>query len=268
MPELFGALGFFLAAIGIGLSLFLVLERHRRSQWTGLAEELSLQFGSDAFFAHRVFGSYRGRPILVDTWFTRGGSFRSIVCTRVRLPVHDLQGLRIKVHRRPFVARLVKKLYPAQHTATDDALSQQYKIELTPPRFATALLGPNTPFGRLLRRREAHTLRVAEDELYFVKLGLHHSQENMLAIVNILLSGAEHCEQLVENELPPRFSRRKGLPPAAQYFAMAQERDKKRLLGVYPSTLSTLFVVMLISLFCLLPISCLILIILPLLVPF
>lgn len=265
MIELFG---FFLAALGIPLSIFILLERRRRSQWTGLAEELSLKFRSNAFVAHQVFGSCRDRPILVDTWLTRHGFFRSTVCTRVRLPVRDLHGLHIEANRRGFIGRIARKFQLGERPATGHAVSDLYHVELRPRRFATRLLGPDTPFGRLLRRREAHNLRVADDELYFVKLGVHHSQEKMLAIVNILLSGAEHCEQVVENELPPRFSRRKALPSAAEYFAMEQERDRKRLLGVYPGTLSALFVVMLISLFCLLPIICLILILLPLLVPF
>lgn len=250
MLELFG---FFLVAFGIPLSIFVFLERHRRSQWAGMAEELSLQFRSEAFVAHQVFGSYRDRPILVDTWLTHRGFFRSTVGMRVRLPVRNLHGLRIRVNRRGFIGRIARRRQPRERPVTGRAVSDLYRVKLRPPRFAARLLGSDTPFGRLLQRREAHTLRVVDDELYFVKLGVHHSREKMVALVNMLLSGAERCEQVVENELPPRFSQRKALPSAAKYIALARERDKKQLKGVQPSTLSTLFVVMLISLTCFLP---------------
>jgi hypothetical protein len=114
----------------------------------------------------------------------------------------------------------------------------------------------DSPFGRLFKQREAHILQAANDELYFVKVGAHHSKDKMLAIVNMLVDGAELCEHIIGNELPPRLSRRKTLPSVAQYLTEAQARDKKQIAEMRASGWET-FIVMLLGLMCLLPLICL-----------
>jgi hypothetical protein len=235
---------------GIGYLVALFFLRRQRRRWSELAEVASLEFDPGGFIQPvRVFGAYRGRPVLIDTTMRRGHK-RWIYYTRVQLPTHGLEELSLKAYKKSgLVGRLAKKLQPTEHVAIGDDLTKEYGIELKPPRFAATLMGNDSPFQRLFKQIEVHILQAANDELYFETLGVHHDKDKMLAVINILVDVAEHCESVIEEALPRRSSQRKALSSEKQYLEKKQITKRQKY--------GTLFIVILVGLLSLLPYICL-----------
>ena len=247
--------GIFTAVLGIAFLINYLFHRHRRHQWTGLAEALSLDFETKALVYQKIFGSIRDRPIVVRTSVMYVG-ISAVLGIQIQLFTRDLHGLKLYAKRRSFAERMAKKLQSKADMSLggDNRLLQQYSIKARPLRLATALFGSDSPLTQLLLQRKAHILRIKDDSVYFVMPGVNHSKDEMLAVIRLLIDGVEFCEQLVENELPLRLLHKDAPASMAQFLAMAQGRSEHEFSKSRPHGL---IIAVLIGVTCLLPALCL-----------
>jgi hypothetical protein len=209
-------------------TLFLIVQRQRRQRWSELASAASLTFESEGIIpTNRIFGVYRGRPILIDSTVIQI-NLRWHKFKRIRLPLSDTYDLTIKVTRQGFIGRIARKLQPSKQLPNIKHLPGRYFVEGNSSRFATALLGRATQFERLLQDRKVYQIGIENDELHFIKTPeFLPSKDKFLELIDSLVDSAEFYEQTFENIAPEQYSQGKRLPFLSQFLAKSKAQDLK-----------------------------------------
>jgi len=191
----------FLLVVGM-LVIFAVLAYRRRQArqqaWSELAVRTSLTFEPGGLLSPmRVTGTYRGRPLTLDT-YTRSSGKSSTTYTRIRLGVNNPSALSLAIYDENVLSKLGKALGMQDIQVGDDELDRRFTFKGQPQPVIASLLTSIGLRQKLLEARSVH-VEVKGQEVYWQQRGAESNADYLQFLFDLLSDLAEAVDRAGED---------------------------------------------------------------------
>ena len=187
----------FLLVVGM-LVIFAVLaylrRQTRQQAWSELAVRTSLTFEPGALFSPmRVTGTYRGRPLALDT-YTRSSGKSSTTYTRIRMSVNNPSALSLAIYDENVLSKLGKVLGMQDIQVGDDELDRRFTFKGRPEPVLASLLTSAGLRQKLLEARSVH-VEANGQEVYWQHRGAESNADYLQFLFDLLSDLAEAVDR-------------------------------------------------------------------------
>jgi hypothetical protein len=178
----------------LGVSYFILKERRRA--WDELASQTGLSFEPGSFWGRTMSltGTFRGRPLKLDTFRVQMGR-NSVLFTRIRVKIENRNGVRLSLRKEGLGSKLGKLLGASDIQTGDDELDRRYMIKGQPQDFVVRLLSIVNLRQKILAS-SINAINVDEAGVSYEKRGFQANLEGLLAMFGLLSDLADAVERM------------------------------------------------------------------------
>jgi hypothetical protein len=183
-----------LLVTGLAVSYFILKERRRA--WSELASQVGLGFEPGSYWGQTmcVAGTFRGRPLTLDTFRVRTGK-NSVLYTRISVKIENRPGLSLALSKEGLGSKIGKLLGSAEIQTGDDELDRSYVIKGQPEASVVRLLSNGYLRQKILASSFNH-LNVNDVAVSYDKRGFQSDPEALLTTFGLMSDLADTVERM------------------------------------------------------------------------